>query len=307
MKKVVVLVANPIDESRDTQLKTVFEELFSFGLKRGVLFFLAPISLFDVRRRVFSKALSYENGKWVWRKSVVPDEVFDRSRFGISKERQGKRKLIARSFPFINSLELNELLTNKWKSYCSFKKYFPKTILIRDRDESKKISQLGTERIVLKPIKGARGRGVLVIERNKLSFSTVPFLCQEFIDSKGGMMGIVGGRHDLRILVANGKPFYAILRVPAKGKLIANLSQGGKERKISFAKIPREVKSISTEIARELLRYGKSFYSIDFIFKDKKIPLVVELNSRPTLIFKRVSEHNRRIIFEQLTNLFTKK
>lgn len=72
----------------------------------------------------------------------------------------------------------------------------------------KVLPKIKTDWVVLKPFNGLKGIGVFIgpKERAKnFSFSRKysSYIAQDFIESAGGIKGLVNGRYDLRVVVIN--------------------------------------------------------------------------------------------------------
>lgn len=118
--------------------------------------------------------------------------------------------------------------------------------------------------IILKPLYGNGGAQVYKMNDNDLNFNTVlemfaefykePIIAQKYIPeaSKG----------DKRIILIDGKPAGAVLRVPAADDARANFHAGGSAKKTELTARDLE---ICTTIAPELKKRGLVFTGIDVI------------------------------------------
>lgn len=301
MKQVLILYSQ---YSSPSMLKRS-EDLFSSMAKRGVLLCRGFIPDYDIKNKVFTKALFLENGAWVWKQHVTPDTVYDRSFFYLSDKKQEIRQGIAKSFSFFNSLRLGELMSNKWKTYLAFRQFCPPTMLIDNHKDFEKISQLSTEKIILKPLAGSGGNGIKIYPWEKARPLPFPFIAQNLI-STTGIKGIVKGPHDLRVLLADEDIFHSFIRIPKKGKLIANLSHGSTIRRISPSRLPDQVLSLVKQVKHILGTREKKLYSIDIMLDSSQKPWIIELNSRPGLILEDGEGGARTNYYNHLANFFLK-
>jgi glutathione synthase len=118
--------------------------------------------------------------------------------------------------------------------------------------------------IILKPLFGNGGAGVFRITPNDENFNALlesfavqyrePIVVQRYLPAvrKG----------DKRIILVDGEPMGAVLRVPAKGEARANLHVGGKAVK---AKLTRRERDICAAIGPTLKKQGLIFVGIDVI------------------------------------------
>ena len=120
--------------------------------------------------------------------------------------------------------ELSEKL-----SILPFPELTPRTYMLRARDDLRAaLRELGG-RMILKPLYGHGGRGVLIAREGDANLNTLLELAteegrawtiaQEFVPAASA--------GDKRILLIEGEPVGAVLRVPAKGELRNNFHVGG--------------------------------------------------------------------------------
>jgi ribosomal protein S6--L-glutamate ligase len=116
----------------------------------------------------------------------------------------------------------------------------PRTELLhRGSDPSLAVQSLGGFPLVLKPRRGRKGRGVMLVEdENTLAGSLAALggageavLLQEFIHGPD--------LRDLRVIVIRGKVIAAVLRKPPAGDFRSNIGQGGEGRAVELT--PREI------------------------------------------------------------------
>jgi len=107
----------------------------------------------------------------------------------------------------------------------------------------KKINSLSSDKIILKPVTGSGGMGIKITTKNSIGEMPYPFIAQELIETNGYKKWVKGA-HDLRVMVINETPFHSFLRIPPKGKLIANLSQGGRIKLIDPKELPLSIQRI---------------------------------------------------------------
>jgi len=128
------------------------------------------------------------------------------------------------------------------------------------------LDESGTEKMIMKPLNGFGGQGVIVVEKGaKQNFrSLLDFyiggdqgnyvILQEYVD------GAENG--DVRILMLNGEPIGAMRRVPAANEIRSNIHAGGKEVKHTLTK---EEKALCRALGPQLVRDGLYFAGLDVI------------------------------------------
>lgn len=223
----------------------------------------------------FSNSWRYQNSELVESGPVQVDLVVDRGEFKTDE----KVKMF--NHPYIN-----ELCTDKWLMYQKFSQYCPATFVVKNPEElAAAFQKTTTELVVVKPVDGQEGEGVViapVAELRQKQFE-FPILVQDFLDSSGGVPGIVEGLHDFRIAIVDGEPTYSYFRTPPKNSYLANVARGGRFSMVPLDKLPAAAVEIVKAIDAELAQYGHRFYGIDFAFTTSG-PKIIEMNSRLGLL-----------------------
>ena len=142
----------------------------------------------------------------------------------------------------------------------NFLKFMPSTIFTKDLKIIKKF-YLKHKKIVIKPIHGYAGKNILFINNN---FNSIKI--NNYIKKIGHVMvqkflpKVKYG--DKRIFILNGKVKGAIRRVPAKGSILSNISQGGNAVKTQLNKKEYYIANL---VAKRLKRQNIFFAGIDLI------------------------------------------
>ena len=142
----------------------------------------------------------------------------------------------------------------------NFLRYMPDTIFTKNIKEINSFLKK-KKKIVIKPIHGYAGKNILFIKK-KLNEKSI----KNYIKNFGHVM-VQKYLHkvkegDKRVFIINGKVKGAIRRLPKKGSILSNISQGGVaiETKLN----QRELK-ISKIVARSLKKSGIFFAGIDLV------------------------------------------
>jgi len=142
----------------------------------------------------------------------------------------------------------------------NFLKFMPPTIFTKDLKLIKKFYK-ENNKIVIKPIHGYAGKDILFIDRN---FNKN--IIKKYIKKIGHVMVqkfLPLVKHgDKRVFILNGKVKGAIRRVPSKGSILSNISQGGSALK---TKLNKKELYISKVIAKKLKKNNIFFAGIDLI------------------------------------------
>ncbi len=231
---------------------------------------------------IFDGVWRFENGKFtqVFTPTKI-DLVYDRSG-GIDFPLEGDDSLI-----WVNRRDFKLLAWDKWAAYQVIGEYMPQTIIIEDRNELPEIlSKIKSDWVVLKPFNGLKGIGIFIGSKiDALNFEFDKkynrYIAQEFVDTGSGIPGITSGRHDLRIVIVNGKPVWCHVRVPAEGSLLANAAQGGNLTEIDFEKVPESIKEIVGKVSKLFSeKFDNPLYSLDFGMEKDGIPFIFEINDQ---------------------------
>ena len=139
----------------------------------------------------------------------------------------------------------------------------PPTLVSSDRDEIVKFRAQHRD-IILKPLFGNGGAGIFRVKQDDENFNAMlesfaqfyrePIVVQRYLPAvrKG----------DKRIILVDGEPLGAVLRIPPKGEARANLHVGGKAAK---TKLTRREREICAAIGPTLRDKGLIFVGIDVI------------------------------------------
>ncbi|TMA28639.1 MAG: glutathione synthase [Deltaproteobacteria bacterium] len=145
-----------------------------------------------------------------------------------------------------------------------FAQFVPPTIVSREIGRLREFLQRQGGDAVIKPLDGCGGSGVF---RLRLGDPNLGSLLETA--TQGGRVAIMAQAYlpaieegDKRIILLDGEPIGAVLRVPPEGELRANLAVGGVPRRASVSARERE---ICRALAPELRNLGLWFVGIDVI------------------------------------------
>lgn len=197
------------------------------------------------------------------------------------------RDLLAKLGP--NDLAINDpqfelAASNKWLTYQAFPALMPRTAEITNENWRSVVDSITTQQIVLKPMLGFGGKGILITETASLDFPAlnieVPYLAQEFIDSSAGIPGLCTGIHDLRIILFAGQPALSFIRQPKTGSLLSNVSQGGSLSVVDIRQVPESIMRAVRSIDATYTKYPFRVYTADFCMSGGR-PYLIETNPQP--------------------------
>lgn len=249
---------------------------------------------------VLEKAYTFLDGEWQKVEDVGVDVVFDK--FDFEEDVKELKKAIAGDLPVLNHYRLEEIAADKLESYRKFPDFIPETRKATEENVREMLEEYG--RVVVKPRSDWGGEGVNVMESFEEFEQEENQLVQRFVNSSKGVPGLeVDGVHDLRVLVLGGDPVAVQIRMPDSGWL-SNVHQGGETFFVDKEEVPSEVFDIVDEVAAELSEFNPSFYSVDFIFDPEGDPWILEINSKPGLLFygDEGLEESKRDVMEKVVS-----
>ena len=179
----------------------------------------------------------------------VKDDVFIIN--SLEGMREANNKLYTAAFGDAHSNIIPNTHVSKNKNY-----------LIRQIKESK------ADKMILKPLNGFGGSGVILIEKSAMS--NINSLLDFYINTSDGSSNYVilqdyiegADQGDVRILMLNGEPIGAMKRVPGSDDHRSNVSAGGSVQKHTLTKAE---KALCKQIGPKLVKDGLYFVGIDVI------------------------------------------
>jgi hypothetical protein len=263
----------------------VFSLLLKTGIKHNFQAYLSRYEYYNKRSRKLRKAWTFEEGRW---KQVKDKRVnlfyYHGKTRGIVEECKKIQKII--NLPTINHLELEQVCDDKLLTYNIFPELSPKTFMVNDFYELQRIIHyVKSKKVVLKPRFGSNGRGIVILDKNKLRNGIKKdTIVQEFVDSSNGVLDIKK-THDLRVIIIDGKINHSYIRVPKYKNLLCNAYLGAKKIFIRNDEIPSSILKRIKKIDSHFQHYGPRIYSTDFAMDENNKPWLIELNSKPGMMY----------------------
>lgn len=130
------------------------------------------------------------------------------------------------------------------------------------------IKESDQEKMIMKPLDGFGGSGVIVIE--KAAMKNIKSLLDFYVHPTKGSSNYVilqdyieGAENgDVRVIMLNGKPIGALRRRPSEGDARSNISAGGTVEKY---KLTKEDKLLCEKVGEKLVRDGIYYAGLDII------------------------------------------
>ncbi|HZH02573.1 MAG TPA: glutathione synthase [Myxococcaceae bacterium] len=173
-------------------------------------------------------------------------------------------ELAGERLPFFINEPSGLRTANEKLSALLFPDLVPPTVVTADAGELRAfVDSVGGE-AVFKPVDGFAGRGILFASKKDRNFNSILEL-----STLRGTQAVMAQAYlpesregDKRILLLDGKPLGAVLRVPSEHDLRGNIAAGGKAVKTVITPRDRE---ICERLAPTLKRLGLHFVGIDVI------------------------------------------
>ncbi len=196
----------------------------------------------------------------------------------------------------VNREPLCVIVDDKLNTYEMFSQFMAKTVPLTPEHWQDDLTHITTDLVVVKPVQGTEGRGIVVKPRSEFRYSDLdttkaPFLAQEFIDCSAGIPGLLTGKHDLRLYIFNGQVKLAEYRQPKEGGYLANVAQGGSLTVLTMEQIPDWALPFVEKIDSQLRQFFPRIYAIDLMYANGQ-PYLVELNSQPGLPYPEWSYYD---------------
>ena len=275
--------------------RDVYHALFAAAHKKGHDIFIASGKGAYLGGRIFSNLLGYDGEKFIMQKGEMSaDAVFDRS---------GSLQFPSDELDcaVLNMISFKKLCADKFATFECIGKWMAKSYLVDCPEalQEKSAHFSRNEIVVLKPVNGMQGKNILIQTAEKIKNIDLPagkYVLQEFVDTSAGISGIVTGRHDLRIVIADGEIVLSHVRRPKEGGYMANVALGGSIAEVDLKDIPSFVIDAVKEIQQQIdNKFNKPLYSIDFGICNER-PYVFEINDQ--IGFPDSSMKNKDIFIE---------
>ena len=270
MKKIIAIQADKIN-SINIKTDTTFQLVLEAQNRGYKIFWYETKDLNLLNKKVIAKADQikfFDNSKNYFKKINQINLDLSKTKFVLMRQNPPFNMDYITATFYLEFLKKTKVVNNpksvrniSEKFYSiNFLKMMPPTIFTENIQEIKKFLKKN-RKIVIKPIHGFAGKNILFIQNrlNNLSIS-------RYLKSFGTVMvqkylpGVIKG--DKRIFIINGKVCGAIQRIPSKGSILSNISQGGTAVK---TKLNLKEKKVANTIAKELKKENIFFAGIDLV------------------------------------------
>ena len=242
---------------------------------------------------LISKVWTFIQGQWQKQEvNFTPDLIIDRTPASYVNSTLEFRLKLSQNVKILNDPNFSTLIADKYNQYLLFKDLMRQTSYIKNYKQLINEMSLYGSKIVLKDLSGEGGKGVLILEKNKVSIDFAqnlqyPLILQDFLQSEKGIPGINIVKSDdiivadLRIMTIGRKIMFAVSRIAKKNSLYTNLAQGAIFEKVDI--IPEYCILAVNKITEKLNDFGANILGIDFMFDNEGNSFLIEINSKPGL------------------------
>jgi glutathione synthase/RimK-type ligase-like ATP-grasp enzyme len=289
--KNIVVIYKSDDWYKELPMKSIetrksFENWHERGLLYGVAMYRASIEWYDLEKNVFVKAWAFRDGKWQKVTGPIkPDLIYDKIMSKRDYELFNWKMAVLKNVKVYNDPLFRVIVDNKLSQYLMFNEQMVNSYVAYDKkDLLFCIKKIKSKKIVLKPLYGSGGFGIIICDKKEISRKKIsyPVFLQEFIETDG-IPGVSkkGDIADLRLVFVNHKLMYSLSRVAKKGSLFTNFHQGAEAILVNKKDIPRSVLEMTKIIHEKLMVFPAANYSLDYMFDKQERPYLVEMNSTP--------------------------
>jgi glutathione synthase/RimK-type ligase-like ATP-grasp enzyme len=286
-------------------LQKAYSKLFLLGENKKLKFIETNFTWYDRKTNRFRKGWIYDQALgWKHIFDFKADFVFDKS--SLSKKHKWYKKLFTKQHRILNPFYIEELCSDKLKTYELFPFLVPKTFVVHTKKVLlKKLKLLRTAKAVIKPRFGTSAVGVRIVTvkealRHPPSVRKNTLL-QEFVTCKNtDKFRIHYGVYDLRVILNQGRIIDQFYRVSKKGVMTSNTATGGTTHFIRKNALPKKILSETYKIDRKLKKLTPRLYTLDFVIDTDNRVWLIEMNSKPGFFFSgnRYAKNKRMLIME---------
>lgn len=247
-----------------------------------------------------SEAYRWSGKTWERVKDIELDVIFDK--FLFNEDTVPIKKKMQSQLPMLNAFELEETCKDKLLTYQKFPDYVPETALAERRTVERFLEEDG--KAILKPRFGSEGMEVKLIDSIKEFEPKDGLLVQRYVDPSGGTPHFdFEGAHDFRVMIADSEPMACYYRLN-EGSDLANVSRGGSRKFVEPEEIPENVLQVLENVSEFFSGFEHSIYSVDMMFDAEMNPFIIELSSKPGLVFDdEESKRYKRPVMEKVVEM----
>lgn len=311
MRRIVVCTEtswgmDPFDNIENYSKKRVlqaYSELFKTSLKQDVKMYKSNLIWYDKKKDQFTKGWSYSKKRgWIQEFNISFDSIWDKCPF--TKEFIPFKKIFYKKGNILNHEFIERVASDKKITKEFLSDFMPRDYIINSKkDFIIYISQIRTNKFVLKPTIGSSAKGVVILNKGKYNLNDLDFskqmLLQEYVQCRKNLFDFPYGVFDYRIIFNGYKIIDAFYRISREGVLTSNVSTGGRSINIPLGKITPKVNNLVKKIDNKLGVKKPRLYTLDFIVDENNNYWLIEINAKPGFTHFKKNEYWRRSYFEK--------
>ncbi len=258
-----------------------YASLSAQGAKLGLRFCEASAYDWDVAAGKFSRVRMDEKAVENFRPDLVWHKNSGTSAFVLAID-------AAYGPASVNRAQLIALVGDKYATYRRFPAIMSRTVLLSEAaSDPSLVAGWAGDKVVVKPRTGFGGKGVTAVAKADLAARAGEFpgaasgyVVQEWMDSSGGVPGLVEGVHDVRAVIVGGEISHFCVRAPKSGDFRCNVSAGGTSW--DFRPGEKPVPQAFLDAYQAVIDgLGDGFYSADCCLDKSGRVLLGEVNNAP--------------------------
>jgi ribosomal protein S6--L-glutamate ligase len=150
----------------------------------------------------------------------------------------------------------------------------PQTVVCENSDTALAAFELLGGDVVVKPLFGSEGRGILRVDHPELALRT--FRTLERLGAVLYLQRFVAGPgFDIRVLLLDGELLGSMKRIPKPGEFRANISQQGRAESHRSSEVELRLARAAADVTGSILA------GVDLMYDDTGRPLLIEVNAVP--------------------------
>lgn len=259
------------------EFRVAYDEVARLIEEKGARFHIVREQRTFLGGNRFKGYWEYENGEFVRHEEEIElNLIYDKGSFvGDARSR------------LLNDAEMNRICVDKRATIEMFPDLSPKTLEVKDRAELEEaLKHWPSPMVVTKPVDGAEAKGVVIGAPAEVlkTGHEFPLLVQEYVDTSGGIPGIIDGVGDLRTILVDGEIALTYARKAKEGSLISNVSKGGKEIEVLPEQRPADAMDIVMKVDERFK--PMSIHRVFCVDLGRDVSgrwYIIELNSKPGL------------------------
>ena len=149
-------------------IQAAYMHLFLRAESKNIKFVETNFDWYDKKNNKFKKGWIYDHALgWKQIHDFKVDFIIDKT--PLNDKSESYKKYFSRKHMILNPHYIEELCSDKLKTYNMFKIFVPLSLRVNNKKELiKKLKRIRTEKVVIKPEFGSSAEGVKILDKNKV-------------------------------------------------------------------------------------------------------------------------------------------